>query len=278
MARHVTVETQTDNVPDPPSATESHTSAPAELNRSKSRAKGTDSALNRSALTLPIRHVARPARFPNTNLAFSGDDETSVTMDLDYYSVSEKPNGNSGHCTKELSRRELLKKITAFASRSSGGITASLNRCYRKCSFPSGEVSSFFLPFDVSSDASDFQHVQMSPGTRRNVKSLSMEHPSHYRPQRSCTKDMFLHLSVSHSVHRESVCLSACWDAHLPGRYTAPGKYTPLPLGRYPPRQVPPWAGTPPGQVHPSHPWAGTPPTTVTAADGTHPTGMLSVI
>ena len=265
MARHVTVETQTDNVPDPPSATKSNTSAPAELNRSESRAKGTDSALNRSALTLPIRHVARPAKFPNTNLAFSGDDETSVTVDLDYYSVSEKPNGNSGHCTKELSRRELLKKITAFASRSSGGITASLNRCYRKCSFPSGEVSLFFLPFDVSSNASHFQHVQMSPGTRRNVKSLSMEHPSHYRPQRSCTKDMFLHLSVSHSVHRGSVCLSACWDAHLPGRYTAPGKYTPFPWvgtprGRYPPGQVhplgrythpTPWQVHPPGQVHP---------------------------
>ena len=39
---------------------------------------------------------------------------------------------------------------------------------------------------------------------------------------------MFLHLSVSHSVHREE---------GVPG-------------------QVPPWAGTPPWQVHPS--WAGT--------------------
>ena len=154
MARHVTMETQTDNVPDPSSAAESNTSAPSPLNRSESRAKRTDCALKRSALTLPIRHVARPARFPNTNLAFSGDDETSVTVDLDYYLVSEKPNVNSGHCTKELSRRELLKKITAFASRSSGGITASLNRCYRKCSFPSGEVSSFLPFFDVSSDIS----------------------------------------------------------------------------------------------------------------------------
>ena len=45
---------------------------------------------------------------------------------------------------------------------------------------------------------------------------------------------MFLHLSVSHSVHRWGVCLSACWDTHPP-------------QGRYTPRQV-----HPPGQVHPS--------------------------
>ena len=155
MARHVTVETQTDNIPARSTPAESNTFAPAELNRSESRVKRTDSALNRSALTLPIRHVARPARFPNTNFAFSGDEETSTNVDLDYYLVSEKPNGSTGHCTKELSRRELLKKITAFASRSSGGITASLNRCYRKCSFPSGEVSLFFSNFDVLKDISD---------------------------------------------------------------------------------------------------------------------------
>ena len=70
-----------------------------------------------------------------------------------------------------------------------------------------------------------------------------------YRQQRSCGKVMFLHLSVSHSVHR-GVCLRACWD-------TPPGRYTPR-------------EGTPfPGQVHSS-------PTTVTGADSTHPTGMLS--
>ena len=187
MARHVTVETQTDNAPDPSSTTESNTSVPAELNRSESRAKRTDSAINRSALTLPIRHVARPAKFPNTNLAFSADDETSVNLDLDYYLDSEKPTGNSGHCTKELSRRELLKKITAFASRSSGGITASLNRCYRKCSFPSGEVSSFFSYFDVSLDISVSRMSKCPPGPEEmssrglwniSVKSLSSSNNS----------------------------------------------------------------------------------------------------
>ena len=73
---------------------------------------------------------------------------------------------------------------------------------------------------------------------------------SYYHSQQSCSKVMFLHLSVSHSVHRRGVCLSASWDTH------------------------PSWAGTPP--------WADTPilgkypPTMVTVADGTHPTGMLS--
>ena len=57
---------------------------------------------------------------------------------------------------------------------------------------------------------------------------------AHYRPQTKFAKVMFLHLSVSHSVHR--------------------GEY----LGRYPPQ-----AGTPTGQVHPLGrytPCAGTPP------------------
>ena len=47
--------------------------------------------------------------------------------------------------------------------------------------------------------------------------------------KRSCGKVMFLHLSVSHSVHKGGVCLSACWD-------------TPPPPGRHPflPGQAPP--------------------------------------
>ena len=35
-----------------------------------------------------------------------------------------------------------------------------------------------------------------------------------YRPQTKFAKVMFLHLSVSHSVHGGGVCLSACWDTH----------------------------------------------------------------
>ena len=68
-----------------------------------------------------------------------------------------------------------------------------------------------------------------------------------YRPQRSCGKVMFLHLSVSHSVH-EGVSASVHAGIHPPadtppGSYKhthtplaathTPGRYTPLP-GRYP--------------------------------------------
>ena len=105
---------------------------------------------------------------------------------------------------------------------------------------------------------------------------------------------MFLHLSVSHSVHRGCLPI-ACWDTPLgqlhpsrqvhptSGRYP-PGRYTPLrstPPGRYhpPARQVPSW------QVHPP---TGTPlgrytpcplPTRCMLAygqqeGGTHPIGM----
>ena len=96
---------------------------------------------------------------------------------------------------------------------------------------------------------------------------------------------------------------------HTPQAGTHLGKYTPAP-SRYtpwagtPPRQVhpagqahtpgwcTPWAGTPLGRYTPwagTHPWAGTSPgqahapgqvhpPTVTAADGTNPTGMLSCL
>ena len=75
-----------------------------------------------------------------------------------------------------------------------------------------------------------------------------------YRPQTKFAKVMFLLLSVSHSVHRDRVCLSACCD-------------TPLPLRRTPPKQTPPqadnpWADTPLRQTPPQadNPWADTPP------------------
>ena len=57
---------------------------------------------------------------------------------------------------------------------------------------------------------------------------------SYYRPQRSCGKVMFLHLSVSHSVHRERGSLS----------------------GRPPPTETPqtetPWTETPRIETSPS--------------------------
>ena len=65
---------------------------------------------------------------------------------------------------------------------------------------------------------------------------------SNYRPQRSCGKVMFLHLSVSHSVHGR--CVPACTGADTPQTDTPwsdtpPGRHPPgqTPLGRHPPAQ-----------------------------------------
>ena len=118
-------------------------------------------------------------------------------------------------------------------------------------------------------------------------------------------KVMFLHLSVSHSVHRggctcsqEGTCPPPIGSRYPPGRHTPqvgtpPSRCTPLagtPPGQvhpsrqvHPPGRYTPWAGTPPGQVHAP---ASTPPSrypysprqTATVADGTHPTGMHSCI
>ena len=54
--------------------------------------------------------------------------------------------------------------------------------------------------------------------------------------KRSCGKVMFLHLSVSHSVHG-GVCLSACWDTHPP--------LADIPLGKHLPSADTPWEDTP---------------------------------
>ena len=72
-----------------------------------------------------------------------------------------------------------------------------------------------------------------------------------YRPQTKCAKVIFLHLSVSHSVHRGcGVCLSACWD-------TPPGRHPPHPQGA----DTLPGADTPQEQISvPPSPWEQTPP------------------
>ena len=77
--------------------------------------------------------------------------------------------------------------------------------------------------------------------------------PHLYRPQRSCGKVIFSQASVSHSVH--GGCLPQCMLG-----YTPPGKHSPSPEAH------PPEAHPPPRNTHPM----------VIAADGTHPTGMLS--
>ena len=82
----------------------------------------------------------------------------------------------------------------------------------------------------------------------------------YYRPQRSCGKVMFLHLSVILSTGG-GVSASVHAGIHTP------------------PWQTPSWADTPqadnthtPGQTSPRQ----TTPPTVTAADATHPTGIHS--
>ena len=83
----------------------------------------------------------------------------------------------------------------------------------------------------------------------------------HTTQGQSCGKVMFLHLSVSHSVHRGGRC-----------------------LGRHPPPQAdtpPPQADTPPGRhlsviLFTGECLARHPPPTATAADGTYPSGMHS--
>ena len=98
--------------------------------------------------------------------------------------------------------------------------------------------------------AHKFHNISVKQDGCRKVCSFVTDRNS------SCGKVMFLHPSVSHSVHRvEGVCTSPL-DRH------------PL-ADTLPPRQTPPQAdtsATPP------------PPETATAADGTHPTRMHSCL
>ena len=79
-------------------------------------------------------------------------------------------------------------------------------------------------------------------------------HYCHYRPQHSCGKVMFLHLSV--------ILFTGGVSALMPAGIQPP-------LGRHPSGQIPPQADTPLRsacwEIH-----------MATAADGTHPTGMHS--
>ena len=111
---------------------------------------------------------------------------------------------------------------------------------------------------------------------------------NYYCLQHSCGKIMFLHLSVSHSVHR-GVYPSMHWGRRPPGRHIPACTGADTPRGRHPlgrrlqadtPRQTPP-KQTPPGRHPPGrhppgrHPHPGQ---MATAADGTHPTGMHSCL
>ena len=98
-----------------------------------------------------------------------------------------------------------------------------------------------------------------------------------YRPQRSCKGYVF--------TGGGGVCLTACWDTTPPRSRHPPGADTPqadtpqadTPQEQTLPRADTPWKQTPleqtpPGADHPP------PRDTVTAADGTHPTGIHSCV
>ena len=114
--------------------------------------------------------------------------------------------------------------------------------------------------------------IFVSGKTKSNleVSRLLLFHIYHYRPQTKFAKVIFLHLSVSYSVHRGEY-LGRC-----PPRYSPAD--TPLRAG------TPPQAGTPPRQVHPPgqvhHQQVHPRPQYMLGygqqAGGTHPTGMHS--
>ena len=82
------------------------------------------------------------------------------------------------------------------------------------------------------------------------ILRFKLEVAFHYRPQTKFAKVMFLHLSVSHSVHRGEYL-----GRYTPRQVHSPGRYTPL-------------AGTPLGAVHAGRYGQ--------QSGSTHPTGMHS--
>ena len=78
---------------------------------------------------------------------------------------------------------------------------------------------------------------------------------------------------VSASVHPRQVHSHPSRQVHPLPRQVPQGRYTSPQAGTHPPGKYTPHRQVPPQQVHPR---AGTPPTTITAADDTYPTGMLS--
>ena len=66
----------------------------------------------------------------------------------------------------------------------------------------------------------------------------------YYRPQTKFPKVMFLHLSVSHSVHK-----GVPGQVDPPRQIQHPGQVDPPQAGT-PPGRYTPWSGTPPRQVH----------------------------
>ena len=86
--------------------------------------------------------------------------------------------------------------------------------------------------------------------TNDRLHEIEIDLQGNYRPHRSCGKVMFLHLCVSHSVHR-GVCVSQ----HALGQ-TPPGQTL---LGRQPPSDTPLGRHPPTPTVYPSMYWGDTP-------------------
>ena len=131
-------------------------------------------------------------------------------------------------------------------------------------------------------------HIFPNKGIKNSRRGFFLCLDHFYRPQLSCFKVMFLHLSV---ILFTGGCMADTHlDRHPPGRHPLgrhPQQTLPLgrhssqgrhPLGRHPPpRQSP----SPLGQTHtplgrPPPPPPPPPHETATAEDGTHHTGMHS--
>ena len=126
-----------------------------------------------------------------------------------------------------------------------------------KHTYPVHDILNSILPNKIS--------ISIKSITYFHLNVYNLHYILHfYRPQRSCSKVMFLLLSISHSVHR-GVYSSMQWGRHPPGQTYPSMQWGRHPPGQTPLRQTPPWTDTPTGQ-------------TATAADGTHPTRMHSCI
>ena len=121
------------------------------------------------------------------------------------------------------------------------------------------KLNIFWLDFKMSSRGENLK-VSNSEFGETYVLVLITE-GFHYRPQTKFAKVMFLHLSVSHSVHRRGSTWAGTPLAGTPPRQVHPlvqvlplGRYCPrtgTPLGRYTPGQVHPLSGTPPSRYPP---------------------------
>ena len=140
--------------------------------------------------------------------------------------------------TKKTQKKKLTKRSTEGSQDTQSGEKSKyINTVTDLCVWQEKTDTLLALPFLISERLVNIQVIFRTP-----CRTLDPGFESHqclyfYRPQTKFAKVMFLHLSVSHSVH-----------GGVPGRYP-PGRYAPL--GRYTPRQVHPLVRyTPLATVH----------------------------